>query len=31
MNRLPSEKKWWEASSDAERQSVAFREHCEQP
>lgn len=31
MNRLPSEKEGWEASSDAERQSVAFRKYSEQP
>jgi len=31
LNRLPSEKEGWEASSDAERQSVAFRKYSEQP
>lgn len=30
LNRLPLEKEEWEASSDAERQSVAFRKYNEQ-
>lgn len=31
MNRLPSEKEGWEASLDAERQSVALRKYSKQP